>query len=174
MLSTVPTKQHIVMCACCHDYHQYCHHQQFKWNNHQNLTHQIQQTWMTTSTFPFSNFNKFLNYIFYVPTRDIHMIIYYYVYNKIMVPFTVENAMKHVRLSMGWFFSTYPKETFLYSDEGTETIAGTSYIHGTWQKATQISLVLKNITTSRVCPTFRKTSTIEMKIPVAVSLAMWT
>ena len=53
-----------------------------------------------------------------------------------------------------------------------KTIGDTSYIHRTWQKTTQISLVLKNITDSRVCPTFRKTSTVE--IPVAVSLAIWT
>lgn len=163
------------MCACCHDCHQYYHHQQFGWNNHQNLTHQIQQTCMTTSTFPFSNFNKFLNYIFYIPTRDIHMIIYSYVYNKIMVPFTMDNAMKHTYLSMGWFFSTYPNEITSFTVMRALKLLVVQVIcmgHG--KKATQISLVLKNITTSRVCPTFRKTSTVEMKISVAVSLAMWT
>ena len=55
-----------------------------------------------------------------------------------------------------------------------KTIGDTSYIYRTWQKTTQISLVLKNISDSRVCPTFRKTSTVETKIPVAVSLAIWT
>lgn len=63
----------------------------------------------------------------------------------------------------------------IYSDEGTKSYWQCElYTRDMWQKTTQASLVLKNTTNYRVCPTFRKTRAIEMRIAIAVSLAIQT
>lgn len=74
----------------------------------------------------------------------------------------------------GWFLSTYPSEIFLYGDESTENYWWYKlYIQDMAKDHTDF-FSIENISDSRVCPTFRKTSTVETKIPVAVSLAIWT
>lgn len=99
-------------------------------------------------------------------------------YNKIMVisrmenQYTSQNPAEQIFLSRSGNFSllTSMKCSFTVV-KALKTIGNMSYIHQTWQRTTQLSVVLKNITNCRACLTFKKTGAIEMRMLV-VSVAI--
>lgn len=96
-----------------------------------------------------------------------------------MVIFTMENWPRSLNTANRFVFQGRVGFSLLTSIKCSfsvvrvlKTVGRIGYIHQTWQRITKSSLVWKNTTNYRVCPTLSKRRAIKMAI-VVISVALW-